>query len=365
VSVVATPVASARSTSIGALSLVLAGVAGNYYVGRLVKAALTIFLVLTISFFIVHLMPGSPVEVYTYQLIALYGLSYQDALNQAAALFAVDPNEPLWLQYLDYLGQLARGNLGNSLLSPGTTVVEVILAYLPWTLFSVGVALLISFVGGVVLGMLTAYRRDSVLDHVLSFLGSVFHSVPSYVLGILLVLVLGIQLGLVDIGSMRGSFSPGVQPGVNLAFFADALWHAELPIATYVLATIGSWMLTMKGSTTAALGEDYVTVARARGLRDWRIMTAYVGRNAIIPLVTQLAIAAGFVVGGSLLIEVLFVYQGIGWVLNDAIAHRDYTVMQGIFLVVTVSVIIANLLADVLYGRIDPRVRIQADSSGG
>jgi peptide/nickel transport system permease protein len=131
-----------------------------------------------------------------------------------------------------------------------------------------------------------------------------------------------------------------------------------------VLATIGSWMLTMKGSTTAALGEDYVTAARARGLGDWRIMSAYVGRNAIIPLVTQVAIAAGFVVGGSLLIEVLFVYQGVGWVLNDAIQHRDYTVMQGIFLVITVSVIVANLLADVLYGRIDPRVRIQADVGG-
>jgi peptide/nickel transport system permease protein len=361
--VVAAQVSKAERTDL--FGRALSAVAGNYYVGRLLKALLTIFIVMTTSFFIVHLMPGSPVEVYTYQLIALYGISYQDALNQAAALFAVDPSKPLYLQYLDYLGQLVRGNLGHSLLSPGTTVGEVILAYLPWTLFSVGIALLISFVGGVVLGMLMAYWRDSVLDHVLSFLGSVFHSVPSYVLGILLVLVLGIELGLVDIGAMRGSFSPGMRPGLNLAFFADALWHAELPIATYVLATIGSWMLTMKGSTTAALGEDYVTAARARGLGDWRIMSAYVGRTAIIPLVTQLAIAAGFVVGGSLLIEVLFVYQGVGWILNDAIAHRDYTVMQGIFLVITVSVIVANLLADVLYGRIDPRVRIQADSGGG
>jgi peptide/nickel transport system permease protein len=361
--VATTPVSKAERTDPfgGALS----AVARNYYVGRLLKALVTIFIVMTLSFFIVHLMPGSPVEVYTYQLIALYGISYQDALNQAAALFAIDPSKPLYLQYLDYLGQLARGNLGNSLLSPGTTVGAVILAYLPWTLFSVGTALVISFVGGVILGMLMAYWRDSVLDHVLSLLGSLFHSVPNFVLGILLVLVLGIELGLIDIGAMRGSFSPGMKPGLNLAFFADALWHAALPIATYVLATIGSWMLTMKGSTTAALGEDYVTAARARGLGDWRIMSAYVGRNAIIPLVTQLAISVGFVVGGSILIEGLFVYQGIGWVLNDAIAHRDYTVMQGIFLIVTFTVIAANLLADVLYGRIDPRVRIQADSGGG
>jgi peptide/nickel transport system permease protein len=160
---------------------------------------------------------------------------------------------------------------------------------------------------------------------------------------------------------MRGSFSPGVKPGINLRFFADALWHATLPVTVYVLSTVGSWMLTMKSNTTSTLGEDYVTVARARGLGDWRIMSAYVGRNAIIPLVAQLAIAAGFAVGGSILIETLFVYQGIGWVLNSAIAQRDYTVMQAIFLVITTSVILANLLADLLYGRIDPRVRIQGE----
>jgi len=342
----------------------LARIVRNYYVGRLAKALVTIYLVTTISFFIVHLMPGSPVEVYIYTLIAQYGMSYNDAKNQAAALFAVNVDEPLWQQYLDYLGQLARGNLGNSLLSPGTSVSSVLLAYMPWTLFSVGLALLISFVLGILLGMLMAYRRESLLDHLLSLLGSIFHSVPNYILGILLVVILGIQLNLVNIAAMRGSFSPGVRPGINLHFFLDALWHAEFPILTYVLTTIGSWMLTMKSSTSAALDEDYVTVARARGLGDWRIMTAYVGRNAVIPLVTQFAISVGFIVGGSILIETLFVYQGVGWILNSAIAQRDYTVMQGIFLIITISVIVANLLADLLYGRIDPRVRIQGESGG-
>ena len=339
-------------------------VARNYYFGRAVKASVTIFVVTTLSFFIVHSMPGSPVEVYMQTLIGQYGMSAVDARNQAAALFTVNLDAPLWQQYLEYLSQLVRGNLGSSLLSPGTSVSSVMLAYLPWTLFSVGISLFISFVGGIVLGMLMAYRRETALDHILSFVASLFHSVPSYISGILLVLVLGIQLNLIDVAAMRGSFSPGMHPGLNLGFFVDALWHAELPIVTYVLATIGSWMLTMKGSTTATMGEDYVTVARARGLGDWRIMSAYVGRNAVIPLVTQLAIAAGFVVGGSILIETLFVYQGIGWVLNDAISHRDYTVMQGIFLVITASVIVANLLADVLYGRIDPRVRVQGESGG-
>jgi peptide/nickel transport system permease protein len=176
--------------------------------------------------------------------------------------------------------------------------------------------------------------------------------------------MLGIQLNIIDIGAMRGSFSSGIRPALTLEFLGDILWHASLPVTTYILTTVGGWMLTMKSSTTATLDEDYVTVARARGLGDRRIMSAYVGRNAVIPLVTQFAISVGFVVGGSILIETLFVYQGVGWILNSAIAQRDYTVMQGIFLVITVSVITANLLADLLYGRIDPRVRIQGDSGG-
>jgi peptide/nickel transport system permease protein len=342
----------------------LAGrVLGNFYVGRVFKALVTIYLVATISFFVVHLMPGSPVDVYIYTLMNQYGVSYATAKNQAAALFAVDVNEPLTLQYVDYLRQMLHGNLGNSLLSPGTSVASVMLEYMPWTLFSVGLALTISFILGIGLGMLMAYRRESALDHVLSILGSIFHSIPNYITGILLVVILGIQLNLIDIAAMRGSYSPGVKPGMNLHFFADALTHAALPVVTYVLTTVGSWMLTMKSNTISTLGEDYVTVARARGLGDFRIMTAYVGRNAVIPLVAQLAIAAGFVVGGSILIETLFVYQGIGWELNTAIAQRDYTVMQGIFLVITISVVAANLLADLLYGRIDPRVRVQGDGS--
>jgi peptide/nickel transport system permease protein len=174
----------------------------------------------------------------------------------------------------------------------------------------------------------------------------------------MLVVFLGVQSGLLPIAAMRGSMSPGVQPNFSLEFVLDALFHAALPIATYFVTTIGVWMLTMKSSTVAALEEDYVTVARARGLPDSRITTAYVGRNAILPLFTQLTIAAGFIVGGSALIEYVFVYQGIGYVLFSSINQRDYTVMQGVFLTITFTVIFANLLADFLYGRLDPRIRL-------
>jgi peptide/nickel transport system permease protein len=174
----------------------------------------------------------------------------------------------------------------------------------------------------------------------------------------MIIVWLGIQWKLVPIADMRGALSPNIVPGLTWAFFSDAFFHAALPIATYFVTTVGNWMLSMKSSTLNTLGEDYVTVAKARGLKDWRITTAYVGRNASLPLFTQLAISIGFVVGGSLLIETIFVYQGIGQTLGQAINRRDYTVMQGIFLVTTLAVIFANFFADLLYSWLDPRIKL-------
>jgi len=340
-----------------ALGRAVGTVSRSYVVRRVFKAVVTIFLISTLTFFLVRLLPGNPVETYINTLIGQYGMSYTDAANQAAGLFSFNPNEPVLEQYWTYLQALAHGDLGKPLLSQGTTVGELIKTYLPWTLFSVGLGLLISFTLGIGLGMLMAYRREGVVDHVLTALGSLLHSVPNYLQAIMIVVFLGVQLGWLPITNMRGAYSPGVTPALSLDFARDALFHASLPIAVYVLSTIGSWMLIMKSSTLATLAEDYVTAARARGLKDGRITTAYVGRNAVLPLFTQLAIAAGFVVGGSLLVEAIFQYQGIGFLLKNAVNQRDYPVMQGIFLVITVSVVVANLLADLLYGRLDPRIR--------
>lgn len=332
-----------------------------YAVRRILKAILTVYLVATFTFFLVRLLPGNPVQVYINQEIQQTGMSYDQAANQAKALFAFDPSKPLIIQYFEYLWGLLHGDLGNAITSPGVKVTSVMAQYLPWTLFSVGLALVISFCLGVLLGMLMAYLRGTVFDHVLSMIGSLLHSTPNYLLGIFIVVFLGIQLGMFDVSGMRGAYSPGVKPEFSLDFVSDAMYHAGLPILTYVLTTIGSWMLVMKSSTVETLGEDYVTVARARGLRGRRIATAYVGRNAVLPLFSQLAVAAGFVVGGSILIEQVFQYQGIGYSLFKAVQYRDYPLMEGIFLAITIAVVVANLAADLLYGRLDPRIRV----SGG
>lgn len=359
-----TPTIQPRATSVTVARVEVLGrlrqLGSNYVVRRLFKAFFTIFFVTTLTFFIVRLMPGSPVEVYINTQMGLYGVSYEEAAAQAAALFSVNASEPLYQQYFSYLGHLARGDLGRSLISQGTPVSQLILQHLPWTIFSVGTGLLISFTIGIALGMVMAYRRESLFDHVMSALGSLFHSVPNFLVAVMIVVLFGVRLGWLPITKMRGSYSPGIQPGVSFDFVRDAFYHASLPIATYILTTIGSWMLIMRSSTLAALDEDYVTVARARGLTDARIATAYVGRNAVLPLFTQLAVAIGFVAGGSILVERVFQYQGIGLILGNVVNQRDYPVMQGIFLVLTFSVVLANLAADLLYSRLDPRIRVGA-----
>ncbi len=337
-------------------------IARHYLVRRLLKAIVTIFLMASFTFFLVRLMPGSPVDVYIANLMNQYNMPYAEAQQQAASLFSIDLDAPLYLQYFDYLGNLASGDFGQSLVSRGVPVSTLILRYLPWTLFSVGLALVISFTLGVLLGMLMAYRRNTFLDHGFTTFASVTSSIPSYLIAIIIVVFLGVQWELVSVAKMRGSMSPGMKPGFNLLFIRDIFYHAALPMLTYVLATIGSWMLTMRSTTESTLGEDYVTVAKARGLPERRIATAYVGRNASLPLFTQLTIAIAFVVGGSFVIEVIFVYQGLGLVLLNSITQRDYPVMQGVFFVITTLVVVVNLFADLVYARLDPRIRVGGGS---
>ncbi|MFN8485389.1 MAG: ABC transporter permease [Anaerolineae bacterium] len=333
----------------------------SYLFRRILKALFTVWFVTTLLFFLVRLMPSNPIEIYITELMSTYSLSYTDARSQAAALFALDLDAPLWQQYITYMGQLLHGNLGTSLRSPGTPVTAIIAQFLPWTVFSIGTALIISVIIGVGLGIVMAYGREGWLDNILSAFASIMSSIPNYIIGILIIVFVAVQWKWLDIARVRGSTSPGIVPGFTPEFIFDIYYHAFLPILTYVLATVGFWMLTMRNNTLATLGEDYVTVARARGLSDNRIATAYVGRNAALPLVTAFAIALASVVGGAAVIEELFRYQGIGSVLVQSVIQRDYPVMQGCFLVFTFAVILANLVTDLCYGWLDPRIRL----SGG
>ena len=334
-------------------------VTSNYIVRKILKAMLTAWAVTTFTFFLIRLLPGNPIEQYVNQLVITYGIPIHEARDQASALFAIDFERPVILQYFDYVGNLLQGDLGTSILSPGTSVSSIILEWLPWTIFSVGTGLIFSFLIGVMLGLLMAYRRDSIFDHILTLYASIMTSVPNYLIAIIIIVFFGVRMELIPIAEMRGVLSPGVEPELSWAFIKDAWFHASVPIFVYAITGVGGWMLTMKSSTIGILEEDYVTVSRAKGLKDSRILTAYVGRNASLPIFTQLAIAIGFIVGGSVIIETLFQYRGIGFTLLQSVQRRDYTLMQGVFLILTFSVILANLLADILYSWIDPRIRLE------
>jgi peptide/nickel transport system permease protein len=338
--------------------LVVAGrITSNYILRRLAKALFTIWVVSTITFFVIRAMPGNAIDILI-QDLTTQGWSPADAEAQAAALMNIDLDEPVFLQYFDYLGNIAQGNLGMSYRSQGLPVAKMIAEVLPWTLFSVGLALFITFVLGIVLGAVMAYRRDTWIDHLLSNVAATLDAISPYLIGLLIMMLFGVTWKIVPIMDMRGAMSPGMKPEFSLAFLADIFKHVRVLLLVYVLSSVGSWMLQMKSNTVTTLGEDYVTVARARGLSDGRILTAYVGRNATLPLFTRLAISVGFVVGGSVLLETLFTYRGVGFLLARSISERDYPVMQGVFLIITISVVLANLLADYVYGWLDPRVRV-------
>lgn len=329
----------------------------SYTLRVLLQGLLTVWAVTTFTFFLIRLMPGNPVDIKIDQLMQ-QGLPYEIAKNQAAGLFAFNPDQPLLVQYADYLGNLLQLDLGASITNPGVRVIDQILTFLPWTLFSVGSGLLLSFALGVALGTAMAYWRGSLFDNVMTAIASILYGIPDYIIALLLLIVGGVQLRLFQIGELRGAVDPGIAPGLTLEYIGSVLKHAMLPVLTYVLASIGGWILTMKSSTISTLGEDYIAVAKARGLSEGRILTAYVARNAMLPLVTRLAISIGFVVGGSVIVEELFQYPGLGRSLLRAINSRDYTTMQGIFLVISIAVVASNIVADLMVGWLDPRIRL-------
>lgn len=338
---------------------------GNFLVRTVIKKLFIIWVVVTLTFLIIRALPGNPVDIFVMNLMDSQGVSEDEARLRAAGLLRIDLSAPLPIQYLDFLNNLLHGDLGDSyVVAQGKPVLSLVMARLPWTLFSVGTSLLISFILGIFLGMLAAYNRNSWLDHLLTNLSAAIDSTPNTLTAIILILLVVVEWKIVPLNAFRGSVSPNIKPGFNLIFIGDVLKHYMLPGTVYILTSLGGWMLAMRSSTMSTLGDDYVTVAKARGLPDFRILTAYVGRNASLPLVTALAIALGFSVGGSILIESIFVYQGIGLLLSQAITKRDYPIMQGILLVSTITVIFFTAIADMIYGWLDPRIRISTDKEG-
>jgi peptide/nickel transport system permease protein len=305
---------------------------------------------LTLNFFLPRLMPGDPATALFARFRGQLRPEAMQALREAFGL----TEAPLLGQYVTYLGHALRGDLGISVAYFPSPVSTIIGTGLVWTVFLAGTSVLVAFAVGTLLGVVAAWWRHGWIDSVLPPAFALLGAFPYFWLAMVALYVLGFQLGWFPLGHAYGD---DVTPGLDATFVADVLRHAALPIGTVVLATVGGWMLSMRNTMVAVLGSDYVNLARAKGLPPARVVLRYAARNALLPSVTGFGMALGFVLGGSLLTEIVFSYPGQGYLLVQAVRSQDYPLMQGIFLVITLAVLGANWLVDIAYLWLDPRTR--------
>ena len=320
------------------------------FIGRRVAFYLfTLWAAITINFFVPRLMKGDAVDNY---LARNRGMS-PEAADALRALLGLDSDRTLWQQYVDYLGMLARGDLGIAITHGLQPVGEVIANALPWTVGLIGLATVLSFVIGTVGGAVVGWRRGSRLDALIP-VTTFLSTVPYFWIGLMAISVFAVTLGWFPIGKAYGI---GTTPGLSLEFLGEVVKHGTLPLATIVVASLGGWMLGMRNMMLTVLDEDYVTVAQAKGMPNRRVLWRYAARNAVLPQIQSFALSIGFIVGGAIIVEQVFSYPGVGKMLLDATNAKDYALMQGGFLVIVLAVLVANILADVAYAVLDPRTR--------
>ncbi|HEX9624460.1 MAG TPA: ABC transporter permease [Streptosporangiaceae bacterium] len=318
---------------------------------RLAFFLLTLWAALTLNFVLPRLMPGNPAIA----MIAKFkgGVSPQ-ALHTLEVQFGVNTHSSMISQYLSYLKNIATGNFGTSLSEYPTSVGHIISNAIPWTLGLVGLTTIMSFVLGTGIGIVGAWRRGGTLDSVMPPVFVITSVIPYFWLGLMLILLFGVKLKWLP---YLDSYTITLTPGFNFGFIWDVIKHAILPAGTLLITTIGTWILTMRNTMITTLAEDYVRMARAKGLSGRRIMFDYAARNSILPNLTGFAMSLGFVLGGAILIEYVFNYQGVGYWLLAAVNNEDYPLMQALFLLITVAVLAAILISDIATAVLDPRTR--------
>ncbi|HEY2686904.1 MAG TPA: ABC transporter permease [Streptosporangiaceae bacterium] len=314
---------------------------------------ITAIAAITVDFLIPRVMPGNPVEAV---LAKMQGQVVTKATLHALELqFGSNTSEGLWGQYLHYWSNLLHGNLGISTSNGLVPVTTVIRGALPWTIGLVGTATVISFILGTLLGVLVAWRRGGWLDTLLPAT-TFFQAAPYFFLAFLAIDLFSIRLGWFPPGSARNNLD---FPAFDWAYAGDVLDHAVLPALTIVVASAAGWIVGMRNVMITTMDEDYVLIAQAKGLPKQRVVW-YAARNAILPSISGFSLAIGFVVSGALLTEIVFSYPGLGFIMLTAVQDADYALLQGIFLVITMAVLVANLAADFVYVFLDPRTRQEA-----
>lgn len=322
----------------------------RFFLRRAAFYLFTAWAAITINFFLPRMMKGDPVSAY---LQKNQGKISPDAIDSLRTLFGLDSGKSLLQQYVDYWGLIFSGDLGRSFSKGLAPVTDVIATAIPWTIGLVGIATVLSFFLGTSVGAVIGWRRGSKADFVVP-VATFFSTVPYFWMGLIAIALFSTTLGWFPASH---AYDKSSHPGLTLDFVGDVIAHGTLPALTIVVASLGGWVLGMRNMMVTVLDEDYVTVAQAKGLSPRRVLVNYAARNAVLPQLSSFALSLGFIVGGTLVMELVFSYPGVGKLLLDATTAKDYPLMQGVFLVITLAVLVANILADVAYAALDPRTR--------
>ncbi|WP_052890753.1 ABC transporter permease [Thermogemmatispora carboxidivorans] len=310
---------------------------------------------ITFNFIIPRLMPGDPLQNYIAKL-RNQGMS-QATIIALRKEFGADPSVPLWQQYLDYLNALLHGQFGTSTSEYPTPVAQILSQSLPWTIGLVGTAVVLSFLIGTLLGILFAWRRGSWYDTTLPPALTFLSAVPYFWMALALLYVFGMMLNWFPTSDAYDLSNFPNGPEWSLDFIGSLVQHAALPVITLIIGTLAQWVLTMRNAMVTTLSEDYLLMAQAKGLPGPRVVFAYAARNAVLPSITSFSISLGLVVSGSLLTEIVFNYPGIGYHLFRGASESDYALIEGGFLILALTVLAANFLAELVYSTLDPRIR--------
>ena len=325
-----------------------------YFARRIGFFVVTLWAAVTLNFLIPRLIPGDPAEQIIRQLVGQSANIDPAQIRAVQVMLGIDTDQSVFEQYVSYMQNTLRGDFGTSYTYFPYTVTHMIGQTFPWTLTLILVTTAFGFVIGTLLGAFAAWRRNTRFDAWVSVGSTFIGTLPFFWVALALIYLLAIQFRILPTG---GGYGGDVDQGWNWPYIRSVISHALLPgLSLLILAPIG-WILAMRNNMVQILGDDYTRLARAKGLPERRIAIWYGARNAILPQVTSLALTIGGLIGGNVIVEQIFNYPGTGRLLFEALGVRDYPLMQTIFLFIVVGVLVANLIADILYGILDPRVR--------